>query len=93
MNRLTDRVLEATSVSAELRVARRLSDLAANYDEGTLPVAVPVTQVVLAGLADTTRATANRVLRKLAAQGIVRLGRSRVEVVDAAQLDAYAHRG
>jgi CRP-like cAMP-binding protein len=50
---------------------------------------VPLTQEDLAGLAGTSRATVNRVLREEEERGTVKLGRGRTTVLDA---DALARR-
>lgn len=78
---LSELLTEAYYLSADDRVVRRLADLAALYDGS-----VPLPQEVLAELAGTSRATVNRVLRRLQAQGTVRLGRARIEVPDSARL-------
>jgi CRP-like cAMP-binding protein len=81
VRRLTSLLAEALYESAETRVLRRLRDLDAIY-EGT----IPLTQDNLASMAGTTRPTANGVLQRLVADGILRLGRGRVEVLDRAAL-------
>lgn len=86
VRRLSRHLLEALYVSADKRVLRRLIDVAALYDDGV----VPLTQEDLAGLAGTSRATVNRVLREEEARGTVKLGRGRTSVLDA---DALAARG
>ena len=59
IRRLDARLLEALYVPADLRILRRLKELAAMYGD-----VIPLTQEDLAGLAGTTRATVNRVLRR-----------------------------
>jgi CRP-like cAMP-binding protein len=92
VSRLTERVLEAQDVSAEQRVVRRLAVVAVAFDRGTRPVVVPITQTVLAGLADTTRPTANKALVRLASSGVVRAGRGSIEVLDLDALSEYLRR-
>lgn len=75
------RLLEALYVPADVRVLRRLLELAALYGD-----VVALTQEDLAGLAGTTRATVNRVLRREEKAGFLRLARGRVTVVDRAPL-------
>ena len=90
--RLSGRVMEAHFVSAEQRVVRRLADatrLFADDPDETTPT-VPLTQEQLAGMAGTTRPTANRVLQELAGLGIITVGRGRIDVVDQALLDRRA---
>jgi CRP/FNR family cyclic AMP-dependent transcriptional regulator len=77
LRRLNQRLLEALYVPADVRVMRRLLDLAETYGE-----LVPLTQDDLAGLAGATRATVNRVLRCEEKQGALELGRGRVRIVD-----------
>ena len=88
VRRLSERVLEAYYVDAEARVRRRLLELAATYggEEPVLPVTVPLTQEDIAGLAGTSRATVNRVLRQEQARGTIALARGRTVVLDIAGL-------
>ena len=60
VRRLSRHLLEALYVPADKRVLRRLVEVAALYEDGV----VPITQEDLAGLAGTSRATVNRVLRE-----------------------------
>ncbi len=83
MRRLSRHLVEALYVSAEKRVLRRLLEVAEIYgDEEGGEVMVPLTQEDLAGLAGTSRATVNRVLRDEEARGTVKLGRGRTTVID-----------
>ena len=59
------------------------------YDQGRRPVVVPLRQDDLATMVGTTRPTANRVLQQLVDDGLVTLGRGRIEIDD---LDALAAR-
>jgi CRP-like cAMP-binding protein len=93
VNRLTERVLEAQAVSAEQRVVRRLLDVAQAFDTGDLPIVVPISQTVLAGLADTTRPTANKALGRLATLGLIRSRRASIELLEPDGLRAFAGRG
>ena len=61
---------------------RRLRDLAAVYGNGSPPTTVPLTQEDLAGLAGTSRATVNRVLRDEESRGTLTLGRGKTVVLD-----------
>lgn len=86
MRRLDSQLLEALYVPADVRVLRRLVALADMYGADD-PVTVPLTQEDLAGLAGTTRATVNRVLRRESvSNGSVSLGRGKITVVDRAAL-------
>jgi CRP/FNR family transcriptional regulator, cyclic AMP receptor protein len=82
--RTTEHLVEALHTPADERVLRRLIDLVALYPdgEGEDGVTIPLRQEDLAGLAGTTRATANRVLRQAAERGLVRLSRGRVTILD-----------
>lgn len=79
---LNERLLEALYVSAERRVLRRLTELAGTYRRDEGPVEVPLTQEELAGLAGTSRATVNQVLRAEQERGTVELRRGRTVVLD-----------
>ena len=74
------------------RVHRRLAELAELYSDGRSgAVSVPLTQELLAELVGGTRPSVNQVLQRLAAQGMVELGRSRITVLDRAALARKAH--
>jgi CRP-like cAMP-binding protein len=77
VRKLNARLLEALYSPAETRICRRLLELADVYDD-----VIPLTQEDLAGLAGTTRATVNRVLRREEEKGAVALGRGRISVAD-----------
>jgi CRP/FNR family cyclic AMP-dependent transcriptional regulator len=79
---LSERLVEAYTVDAETRVARRVLELARVYG-GTPPVVIPLIQDDLAALAGTSRATVNRVLRNAERSGLVELGRGRTVLLDA----------
>ena len=85
VRRLSNRLAEALYDSAEKRVMRRLLDLDAIY-EGV----VPLTQDNLASMAGTTRPTTNGVLQTLVRDGLVALGRGRLEVLDRPALESRA---
>lgn len=88
VKRLSRHLLEALYVSSDKRVRRRLVELTAVYagaDAGA--VAIPLRQEDLAGVAGTSRATVNRVLREEEARGAVALGRGRITVLDVATLE------
>ncbi len=82
VERLSDQLVEALYVPADRRVLRRLAELARLYAEDDGAVLVPLTQEDIAGLAGTSRATVNRVLREAEARGELRLGRGRTTVID-----------
>jgi CRP-like cAMP-binding protein len=82
VRRMDELVIEAFYAGAEKRVLRRVRDLAALYGEGPGPITIPLTQEDMAGLAGTSRATVNRVLREEELRGTLTLGRGRTTVVD-----------
>ena len=87
VRRLSLQLSEALYVPVPQRVRRRLLDLLA-LDAGSAPgpVVLPFSQEDLAGLAGSTRPTVNKVLSDLQAAGVLRIGRGRLEVLDAAVL-------
>lgn len=88
VRRLSDRLLEALHVPVEDRVVRRLSELCASY-VGSRPsgsIVLPLTQSEIGQLAGASRPATNRVLRRLASEGVVVLHRGAVEVRDRAAL-------
>lgn len=78
---LSERLVEAYTVDAEARVARRVLELARVYG-GEPPVVIPLVQEDLAALAGASRATVNRVLREAERRGAVELGRGRTVLLD-----------
>ena len=88
---LAARLAEATSISAEVRVLRRLLEVARMYEQAPdEAVVVPLTQDDLAGLAATTRETVNRVLRREEDAGSLALQRGRISVLDVLALHRRA---
>ena len=85
---LNERLLEALYVPVEKRVLRRLAELVELYSSGDGEVVIPLTQEELAGLAGTTRATVNQVLRAEQERGTLSLGRGRTIVPDPSALAA-----
>lgn len=77
IRKLDARLLEALYLPADIRLRRRLLELTQTYGD-----IVPMTQEDLAGMAGTTRATVNRLLRKEEQAGSVSLCRARVTVLD-----------
>jgi CRP-like cAMP-binding protein len=90
VERLNTHLLEAHFVPAERRVLRRLLELCELYPADGQGIVIPVTQETLASLAGTTRPTANQVLRRLAAAGVVTVSRSQIVVLDRAGLHQRA---
>jgi CRP/FNR family transcriptional regulator, cyclic AMP receptor protein len=90
VDRLNTYLLEALFVPAERRVLRRLLELCELYPADGQGTVIPVTQETLASLAGTTRPTANQVLRRLVAIGIVTVSRSQIVVLNRAGLQERA---
>jgi CRP-like cAMP-binding protein len=80
-------LVDAYFASAETRVIRRLHALAEQTPEKDGVRTIRLTQDDIAGLAGTTRPTANKVLRDLERTGAIALRRGRIEV---SQLDLVA---
>jgi CRP-like cAMP-binding protein len=78
---LSERLVEAYTVDAETRVARRVLELGRVYG-GTPPVTIPLIQEEIAALAGASRATVNRVLREAENRGVVRLSRGKTTLLD-----------
>lgn len=80
---LNERLLEALYLPVEKRVLRRVDELADMYagKEGRKST-IPLTQEEIAGLAGTTRATANAVLRDAEKRGLISLSRGHVNILD-----------
>ena len=86
VDKLNTYLLETLFVPAERRVLRRLLELCELYPADGQGIVIPVTQETLASLAGTTRPTANQVLRRLVAGGMVTVSRSQVVVLNRAGL-------
>lgn len=88
---LNERLLEALYVPAERRLLRRLSELARLYGADIeAGVDIPLTQEELAGLAGTSRATVNAVLRDAQTHGLVELRRGNTRILDLEELNRRA---
>ena len=86
LRRSSDRLLEALFVPAEARVLRRLRELVELYGKSAPDTLIPLTQEDIAGLAGTSRATANRVLRAEEKRGTLRLARGQTVILDPADI-------
>ena len=87
---LSERLTEALYVPADVRVLRRLLEVGEIYSLVAEGGAVPLTQDQLGDLAGTARATVNRVLRREAARGVLKLERGRITILDRGALTARA---
>ena len=90
LRRLSEQLIEAYYVPADRRVLRRVHELAELYGGDAEPVSIPLTQEDIAGLAGTSRATVNRVLREEERRGTVELRRSKTVVLDLDELSRRA---
>ncbi|MBK9944145.1 MAG: Crp/Fnr family transcriptional regulator [Kouleothrix sp.] len=81
---------QLANLSAAQRVVLQLRGLVARYgiaDDGALRIDLHLTQDDLASLSGTTRETVNRVLAHLREQGVIRVERARISILDLAQLE------
>lgn len=90
LRRLSEQVIEAYYVPADRRVLRRVRELAELYAGSSEPVVIPLTQEDIAGLAGTSRATVNRVLRQEERRGTVELRRAKTVVLGLDELSRRA---
>ncbi len=92
---LSDRLVEALYLPADVRVLRRLDGLCDQYGEGddAGAVRIPLTQTEIGELCGASRATTNRVLQALVVARLVTLRRGGVEVPDRERLHRRAVEG
>jgi CRP-like cAMP-binding protein len=92
VDRLSTHLIDALYLPADLRVLRTLVDLCSQYAESAPSghVTLPLTQVDVAELSGASRPTTNRYLRRLEQDGLVRLSRGHVTVVDVSALRAIS---
>jgi CRP/FNR family cyclic AMP-dependent transcriptional regulator len=89
LRRTNDLLAEALYLPADVRVLRRIRELAELYGTGEGAV-IPLTQEEIAELAGTSRATVNRVLRVEERAGSIELMRGRTTVLDLHRLGSSA---
>jgi CRP/FNR family cyclic AMP-dependent transcriptional regulator len=92
VRRLSARVVDLMYVGLDRRLYSSLLDLAERFDADAARPVVPLTQEQLADYVGGTRPSVNQVLQRLAAEGIVELGRGRVELADSTALARKAGR-
>ena len=73
--------------SLDRRVYRRLLELARAYGGADATATIPLSQTQLADLVGATRPSVNQVLQRLAELHVVKLSRSRIEILDVAALE------
>lgn len=82
VRRTSELYVEALFTDAERRILRRLHELASLYGGGAPGTVIPLSQQEIAGLAATSRATVNRVLRSEEKRGVVQLHRGQTTILD-----------
>jgi len=90
VRQLNSHLQEALYVPAETRVLRRVLSLVPSYLELDGSCVIPLTQDDIATMAGTSRPTANRVLKAAEADGLVRVARGRIDILDREALSARA---
>jgi CRP-like cAMP-binding protein len=90
VRRLSTLLVEAMYLPAEARVYRRLLAAAEMWGGAVPGTVIPLTQEDIAGLAGTTRPTANRVLRQAESSGLLGIKRGRIELIDPRGIAALA---
>lgn len=91
---LSTRLVETMYDGMDRRVSRRLAELVRAYATGPDgPVVIPLTQDSLAEVVGGTRPSVNQALQRLAARGVVELGRGRLTVLDRSALATWAPGG
>ena len=92
VRRLSIQLVEALYVPVPRRVELRLIDLAKQYGEDQAgPVDVRLTQEDLAELCGSSRATVNKVLRSLEAEGLVSVSRGHIVISEPDRLQRRRH--
>jgi CRP/FNR family cyclic AMP-dependent transcriptional regulator len=90
LRRLSELLIEAHYIPSTRRVLRRVREMAELYGGSSQPIVVPLTQEEIAGLAGTSRATVNAVLREEEGRGTVALGRAKTVVLKPDELSRRA---
>ncbi len=91
VRRLAAALTEALYLPSEKRLFHRLLDLTVSFGTDVGPASViPLTQEELAQLAGVTRPTANRMIKQAEEDGIVRVSRGKVEILDHDALARHA---
>ncbi len=90
VDRLSTHLMNALYMPADQRLLRTLVDLTSHYgpDARSGEVTLPLTQVDVGELAGASRPTTNRVLRRLERDGLVRLNRGHIILLDVPALRA-----
>jgi len=91
VRRLSAALVEALYLPVEIRVMRRVHELAEMYRNGATTTCVPLGQDEIAQLAGVTRQTVNKVLAKAQHGGVLRIERGRIEILDAEEIRRRCH--
>jgi CRP-like cAMP-binding protein len=88
VRRLSVLLAEALYLPVEKRTWRRLLALTTIYArDADATTVIPLTQEDVAGIVGTTRPTINRLLRDAERDGLLRMSRGRIDVIDRAALE------
>jgi CRP/FNR family transcriptional regulator, cyclic AMP receptor protein len=90
IRRMSTLLSEALYVAVEKRVWRRLLEVAGTYGTVGPAEVVPLTQEDLAGLAGTTRPSANKALRTAEKAGLITMSRGSIRLLDPEGLARWA---
>lgn len=90
VRKLSVHLQEALYVPADTRVLRRVLSLVDSYVEADGSCSIPLTQDDIASMAGTSRPTANRILKTAEADGVLRIGHARIDIIDLAGLAELA---
>jgi CRP-like cAMP-binding protein len=82
IRRLSSLLSDALYVPVDKRVLRRLLEVANAYGNKRPAEVVPLTQEDLAGLAGTTRPSANKALRAVEEAGLIAMSRGEIRLLD-----------
>lgn len=82
IRRLSSLLSDALYVPVDKRVWRRLLEVANTFGDGGPAQVVPLTQEDLAGLAGTTRPSANKALRAAEDAGLITMSRGAIRLLD-----------
>jgi CRP/FNR family transcriptional regulator, cyclic AMP receptor protein len=91
IRRLSSLLSDALYVPVDKRVWRRLLEVAKTFGDSGPAQVVPLTQEDLAGLAGTTRPSANKALRAAEDAGLITMSRGAIRLVDPDGLAQRAH--
>lgn len=90
LSQSTDHLVDVLFASASTRVMRVLLRLVASIDRGVHPPVVNMRQSDIAAMAGTSRQFANSTLKRTESNGVIRIGRGRIQILDLARLEVLA---